>query len=116
MKIGIVGSRSFDDYNYLEEKILNDFEIGNINLIISGGAGGADTLGIEFAEKHCIKTKIFKPDWKRYGEAAGPIRNEQIVEEADVIIAFWDGESKGTKDTIDKAVKNSKNAIVHKYR
>jgi hypothetical protein len=99
MKVAVIGSRGFDDYDLLEETLLNH----DIKTIVSGGANGADKLAEEFAKKHNIEIEIHLPDWKRYGRAAGPKRNKTIVENADKIIAFWDGASKGTKSSIDIA-------------
>lgn len=52
--------------------------------------------------------EVYKPDWARYGRAAGAIRNKQIVDACDKLIAFWDGKSKGTKISIDMAEKQGK--------
>lgn len=100
MKIAIVGSRNFNNYSFLADA-LNLFYIPDE--IISGGAKGADTLADNYAENNGIKFTVFKADWNKYGKSAGFIRNRSIVNAADMIIAFWDGKSRGTKDTIDKA-------------
>ena len=67
---------------------------------VSGGAKGADSFGEEYAAAHDVKVTVFKPDWKKYGKAAGPIRNKDMLDYASednpVVIAFWDGKSKGT--------------------
>ena len=105
MKIGVVGSRDFDDYKKLEKE-LNKIE--GITEIVSGGAKGADTLAREFAEKNDIQLTEFLPDYARFRGGATRIRNEKIVEYSDQIIAFWDGESTGTKNTIDIAEKQKK--------
>ena len=97
-KVAIVGSRTFTDYTLLET-ILDKYK-DKINVIVSGGAVGADSLGAKWATKNGIKTTIFKPDWNTYGKKAGYMRNMQIIEECDICIAFWDGESKGTKHSI----------------
>jgi hypothetical protein len=107
MKVGVIGSRSFKDYLLLE-KTLNKLEISTI---ISGGAIGADTLAEFYANKHGIEKLIFKPDWS-IGKSAAAIRNYKIVENSDIIVAFWDGVSKGTKMTIKMA--ESKNIKVLK--
>ena len=112
MKVAVVGSRGFDDYPLLKETLSNH----QITRIISGGARGADSLAEQFAREHNIQTDIYRPDWKSYGRAAGPKRNRTIVENSDKIIAFWDGESKGTKSSIDLAKKLGKEVIVIRYR
>lgn len=101
MKIAVIGSRTFNDYNLLKKE-LDSF---NINQIISGGAKGADSLAEKYAKSNEIKTLIFKPDWKRYGRGAGFIRNKLIIENCDYVIAFWDKKSKGTKNSLGIAEK-----------
>ena len=83
-----------------------------ISLIISGGADGADSLAERYAKEQSIPTKIFLPDWKKYCKSAGMIRNTDIINEADVVVAFWDKSSNGTKDSIDKANKLGKKLIL----
>ena len=110
MKIAVIGSRTFNDYELVKET-LSTF---TISLLVSGGAKGADSLGERYANENNIETLIFKPDWKKHGPAAGPLRNTDIVNNADTIIAFWDGESRGTKDSITKAEKLGKEVIIIK--
>lgn len=108
MKVAIIGSRGFTDYD-LVKKTLQPL---GITLIISGGAKGADTLGENYAKENGIETLIFKPDWKTYGKIAGFLRNTQIVEASELVVAFWDMESKGTKNSIDKANKLGKKLLI----
>ncbi len=104
MKIGIVGSRNYTEWVCFLGHMGSLFPFGKgIDLIVSGGAEGADTLAELYADRNEIKTKIIKPDWEKYGKQAGFIRNGEIIRESDIIIAFWDGVSKGTADTINKA-------------
>ena len=106
-RVIVCGGRDFKDeelcYASLD-KLLNN--IGNIE-IVSGNASGADTFGEKYAEKNGFEVKIFKPDWKKYGRAAGPIRNREMLEyalaENAIVVAFWDGKSKGTKNMISQA-------------
>lgn len=74
-----------------------------ITTVISGGARGVDRMGEEWAEKNGINVERFIPDWEKHGRAAGPIRNRQMAENADALIAFWDQKSKGTKNMIEEA-------------
>ena len=73
--------------------------------IVSGGCEGADTIAIDFAKSFNISYKIFEADWKTFGKAAGPIRNEKMAKYGTHLIAFWDGKSKGTKNMILNANK-----------
>lgn len=109
MKLAIVGSRIFKDYGKLVE-ILYPL-LAETTEIISGGASGADTLAENYAENFAIKCTIFKPDWDKHGKSAGFIRNQRIVDAADIVVAFWDGKSKGTKDTLDKARQANKTTV-----
>lgn len=72
------------------------------DVLISGGAYGVDSAA-EDAARGTWRSVIFNADWQQYGKAAGFIRNGLIVEAADVIVAFWDGSSRGTLDTLKKA-------------
>lgn len=101
MKVAVIGSRSFVDSDILTERLDAFHAISPITLVISGGARGADSLAEAWAKKKGIATKIFYPDWEKHGKRAGFLRNQDICEEADHIIAFWDGESKGTKHSLN---------------
>lgn len=102
----IVGSRTFNDYELLRRK--TDYFLQNHQdiVIISGGARGADTLAKRYAEEKKYKYIEFPADWNLYGKSAGYIRNEQMhkfLSEHNPrgCIAFWDGESKGTKHNFE---------------
>jgi len=103
MKLAIIGSRTFNDYDKLLESLIEFFEIERIDEIISGGAKGADSLGERLAESWGRKMTVFEADWNKYGKSAGFIRNQQIIDACDIVLAFWDGKSKGTQDSINKA-------------
>lgn len=105
MKIAVVGSRSFNDFELLEKIILENFELKDIEYIVSGGAKGADTMAERFAEKYKIKTIVFIPEWNRYSRGAGFIRNEKIVDNSDFVVVLWNGKSKGTLSSINLARK-----------
>ena len=112
MKVAIVGSRNFTDYAKLEGFVLSKVTLQDIDLVISGGASGADGLAEKFAYKHNLKKLIFKAEWDRFGKSAGFIRNKSIVNEADIVIAFWDGYSPGTKMTIELTKEKNKPVYV----
>jgi hypothetical protein len=107
----IAGSRDFTDFELLE-RVLNEFEISEI---VCGGARGADLLGKEYAEKYNIPVKMFPADWERYGKGAGHRRNLEMAEYADVLIAFWDGNSTGTAHMIKEAHRRKLYTAVVKY-
>ena len=102
MKLAIVGGRTFKNYSLLCQKVKEFCGDQTPELIVSGGARGADTLGEKYAKDNDIKTLIFKPDWSR-GKRSGLVRNSDIVNAATHVIAFVVPESRGTWDTIKKA-------------
>lgn len=106
MKLAVVGSRTFSDYDLLKSK-LNEIQTasGKITQINSGGAFGADRLAERYAVEYSIPTRIFLPDWNKYGKRAGPLRNEEIIKCSDKVVAFWDGKSPGTLSSINLAKK-----------
>lgn len=102
MRVAVVGSRNLQVGN------LGKFLPKGTTEIISGGAKGIDTQAREYALAHGIKLTEFLPEYKRYGRAAPLKRNITIIENADLVLAFWDGVSKGTKFVIDECVKREK--------
>lgn len=99
MKIAVIGSRNLNVEN-LGKYIPND-----VSEIVSGGAKGIDSNAKSYAQKNKIPLKEFLPDYRRFGRGAPLKRNLQIIEYADMVIAFWDGESHGTKYVIDNCNK-----------
>lgn len=112
MKLAIVGSRTFNNKKLLESVL--DKHKDKVTLVVSGGAIGADILGELWALDNNKPIKIFKPEWDKYGKAAGMIRNELIIKECDICVAFWDGKSKGTLNAIELCYKfNKKVAVIN---
>ena len=117
MNIAIVGGRDFNDYTLLKESILAYIDAHEKpENIVSGGAKRADTLVAQFAAEMGIPLLIFKPDYQKYGRGATLVRNTKIIENAEVVFAFWDGQSKGTKDSIKKAKKLEKELYIITYK
>lgn len=103
-KVIIAGSRGFSNYKLLREqcnKYLREKRKTSNIIIVSGHARGADTLGERYAQDEGFALEVYPAQWKKLGKQAGYRRNEQMAEVADALIAFWDGESKGTKHMID---------------
>lgn len=94
--VGVIGSRSITDINL--DLFINPDHCG---CIVSGEASGIDTLAEQFAKRNKIEFVCYSANWKLYGKKAGAIRNREIVEFADIIIAFHDGRSKGTLITLE---------------
>ena len=105
MKLAIIGSRNFNDYELLKRwaYVYLTAAWGHNVIIVSGGAKGADSLSEKFAEEYAYKKEIYLPNWEKHGKAAGFIRNQKIIDACDMVLAFWDGQSKGTEDSIKKA-------------
>ena len=101
MKVIIAGSRGIYDYNTILEAIKkSNF---NISEVVSGKAIGVDQLGERYANENNISLKLFPANWTEHGKRAGYLRNEEMAEYADALIAVWDGASRGTKHMIDIA-------------
>ncbi len=107
-RVIVAGSRSFNDYTALQiacDKLLaKKMQTHNI-VIISGTARGADSLGEKYALERGYAVERFPADWQQYGKTAGPIRNRLMADNADALIVFWDGQSKGTQNMIMEAKK-----------
>lgn len=103
MKVIIAGGRDFNDYNLLKIKCNNILynKVFEELEIVSGTAQGADKLGERYAKENNIKITRFFPKWNELGKIAGIVRNHEMGDYADALIAFWDGKSKGTKDMIN---------------
>lgn len=111
----IAGSRSFDDVEMFERIVAENMPAGAAEtVIVEGGAKGADTLARDYARENGIHFSEFKPKWSKYGKAAGPFRNVEMIEfvrehgEAELggsALFFWDGQSRGTAQCIREARK-----------
>ena len=115
MKVIIAGGRYFEDYKQLCcfcDKVLQN----QINIeIVSGGARGTDSLGEKYAKKRNYGLKQFPAAWSKFGRSAGVIRNVEMANYAEVLIAFWDGKSRGTRSMINLAEKEGLKVYVYYY-
>ncbi len=100
MKVAVIGSRA------LQEIDLGKYLPKETTEIISGGAKGVDSLAKQYALAHGIKLTEFLPDYARYQKAAPILRNNQIIQYADLVLAFWDGKSRGPANVINSCRKN----------
>lgn len=105
-RVVLAGGRDFTDYDLLRTSCLSF--LGNKLtshqvVVVSGHASGADSLGERFAQEHGLQVELHAANWQKHGRAAGPIRNKEMAECSDALIAFWDGKSRGTKNMIDSA-------------
>ncbi len=112
MKLIVAGSREFNDYNLLKKSIQENFLRYEVEEIVSGTARGADTLGEQFAKEYNIQVKQFPANWDLYGKSAGYRRNAEMADYADALIAFWNGESKGTMHMINLAKEKNLKVVI----
>ena len=103
MRVLVCGSRTWTTRWLIESMLVKH----KATVVIDGAAKGADSLGHNVAVGLGLKTIRFPADWKKHGKAAGPIRNQQMLDEGkpDLVLAFWDGKSRGTQDMIERTKK-----------
>lgn len=97
LRVAVIGSRR------IKQADLSRYLPAETAMLISGGAVGVDTLAEEYAKQHGLPIRIIRPDYALYGRKAPLMRNRQIVECADLVVALWDGSSRGTVFTVDYA-------------
>lgn len=129
MKVAVIGSRGFTDYSVVKGYLDRLNEKREITLIVSGGATGADSLGARWADDNGVQKLIHYAVWedltqpdarikvnaygKQYDANAGFRRNKYIIDDSEIIIAFWDMRSPGTRNSIQYAkTKGKKLAII----
>jgi len=104
MKVLVCGGRDFNDAMTLGSWLGGIHKNhGPITLLIEGGARGADRMAREFAKWQGIPVRTFPADWDAHGNAAGPIRNRQMLDEgkSDLVVAFEGG--RGTANMVQQA-------------
>lgn len=106
MKVAIIGSRNL----FVED--IGEYIPTGITEIVSGGAKGIDTCAKQYAELNAIKITEFLPDYSKFGRKAPLLRNLEIIDYADEIIAFWDGKSRGTRFVIENSKRKNKKVTV----
>ena len=108
MRVAVIGSRG------LQVNDLGDYLPAGVTEIVSGGARGVDTCAKNYALVHNLKLTEFLPEYSRYGRGAPLRRNITIIEYADLVLAFWDGKSRGTKFVIDNCKKRNIPVAIHR--
>ncbi len=115
-RVIVAGGRDFSDYVLLKQTM--DILLSNIKediTVVCGKARGADTLGEQYAKERGYAVAYFPADWDKYGKAAGFIRNEQMAQNADALVAFWDGRSRGTRNMIELARQYNLKVRIKRY-
>jgi len=105
MNIAIVGSRDFDRLDLVRYYVES---LPPETTIVSGGARGVDRTAEQTARACGLTVVVYHANWEQYGKSAGMIRNQQIIEAADAVVAFWNGTSPGTRNSINRAKKANK--------
>jgi hypothetical protein len=109
MKVLVCGSRGWNDRELLDEALAEY----DVTLIIEGDARGADRMAGQWARDNGVELKVMPANWNRYGRSAGYRRNiEMLEQEPDLVVALWDGQSRGTLHTIKEARKRHIETIV----
>ncbi len=110
MVVAIIGSRNLTINN------IADYIPNGITEIVSGGAKGIDNCAKIYAVENSVKLTEILPEYKKYGRVAPLKRNMQIIDRADLVIAFWDGKSRGTKFVIDNCRRLKKDIKIYKFK
>lgn len=117
-KIIVAGGRNFSDYGLLKARcdyFLSEKMKSHQVVIVSGHAKGADALGERYALEHGLQCDAHPAKWEKYGKSAGFRRNAEMADAADALIAFWDGESRGTANMINLAKSKGLKVAVVRY-
>jgi len=117
MKTIIAGSRNFDNYDLLRKVMSGPVNEAGISptRIVSDMVFGAETLGERYASDMELPIDPFPADWSKHGRSAGYIRNAEMAEYADALVAFWDMQSKGTENMIKQAKKHNLKIFIEIY-
>ena len=110
MRITIGGCRDFEDYEIFAEFVdecIEKIKPCDKIIILSGHCKGTDLMAERYAAEMGYEVEIHNADWKKYGRAAGPKRNSEMIQNSHALIAFWDCKSKGTKNLVDTAKKKN---------
>ena len=116
-RVAIVGSRDYPNARIAAGAVLSRWAARTYDpqhqvTIVSGGARGVDSVAIEIAKARGFPVQVLPADWQRWGKRAGYMRNEELVSVVDEVIVLWDGESKGSKHTIDLTLRLRKHLEV----
>lgn len=133
LRVAVIGGRDYKDLAFMEEVLdaMDNYPHSKIGVIVSGGAKGADTLGEVWAQLNDIPTMIHEPKWddlthpdarikvnkygNQYDANAGHRRNKLIIDDCDIVVAFWDWKSPGTKNSLEYAYNVKKPGVVFRY-
>jgi predicted Rossmann-fold nucleotide-binding protein len=112
MRVAIIGSRKYSDMEQVKRYVE---ELPEETIVISGGAKGVDSMAEEVARQRGLEVVVIRPDYAAFPgrPRSAPIaRNREIVRQADRVVAFWDGESRGTHNAIAFALQEGKAVVL----
>jgi len=115
IRLAVVGWRGYTDYKAFSQHVdhyLSQIDKSNIEYLVSGGARGTDQMAERYAKEKGYSMIILKPNWNKLGRGAGLARNTDIVEASTHVLAFLSPESRGTPDTINKALSTGRDVTV----
>ena len=115
-RVIVAGGRDVTTLPQFLEVMEMFFDPKNDILVNGGCPTGVDAMALRYAVNRGATHQVFHADWETHGRAAGPIRNREMAQNADVLIAFWDGQSRGTKSMIAEALKFGLEVHVYPYR
>lgn len=110
MKVAVIGSRNLKVQN------LEEYLPQGVTEIVSGGARGIDSCARKYAHTKGLNLTEFLPEYEKYGKGAPLKRNLQIIAYADMVVAFWDGTSKGTRFVIEACKMQKKKVMVYQSK
>lgn len=104
MKVIVAGSRDIKNYRLVKDFIDGTITESGIEIteIVSGASEGVDRAGERWAKENNVPIKQFKAKWSMFGKRAGPLRNKEMAQYADAVIAIWDLQSRGTRNMIEE--------------
>lgn len=108
MKVAVIGSRTIRNFD------LSEFLPEGTTELVSGGAAGVDTVAQRYSDKTGIPITVFRPKYDKYPPKKAPLmRNLEIIDYADIVLAFWDGKSTGTRHVINNCLKKGKEVKIY---
>ena len=115
MLLVIAGSRTAKE-SHVRQALMRCPWIKEITKVISGTAYGADKFGEKYARENNLEVIKFPADWDQYGMSAGPRRNKEMAENADALLAVWDGASRGTQSMLSYAKRYGLKTMIYYYK
>ena len=106
MRVGVIGSRGVAAWDF------GQLGLAAGDVVVTGGARGVDQAAESWARSQGLEVEVHLPDYARYGRAAPHVRNRQIVESCDLVVAIWDGQSRGTASVIERCRKSGRQVKV----